>query len=557
MFLGDYEVFMTNLHLQSLPFIDFGPSNKFWLEAIDPTSRLHEFLPVGVLNKAPYPEARLKSWQQDGERRHALSEAFVSLGLPYSEPQSKAIQELLDPDCVVVVTGQQPGALGGPLYTFSKILSAVSFSSQLRQEWKVPVIPILWDGGDDHDLGEVDDVVWPRGEEGISHFHFGIGEGGARPAWKVSLNEAMYQAWEKFLESVHPATEYRTQFNEWFSGLWHESYSWCDLFDRFWLRIFENHPLLIVRPWEMPFRKMARDVMAAEIADPTVSMEAVAETTARIATTGYKPQVHKKSGVCNFFFLQEEGRRSVTYEEGFFRIDGIEAPVPKHQLLEEYHHHPERFSPNALLRPVLQDAILPSAVSVLGPSEIAYHAQLQGLYLRHSTNRSWIIPRLSITFATSGQIARMEEMGLSWGDLKRDEAELAKNLTATVDEDPALVDLRGLVIQLQQTREKVIGHLREGRQHLIEPADSQLGRVEKTMHQIQDLLLRDAAKRDATRVARIRSLKINLLPEGNLQERIYGLPLLLCRHGFDWIESILENTSTLNGESHFVITLGT
>jgi len=446
--------------------------------------------------------------------------------------------------------------MGGPLYTFNKILSTIVFSQRLRQKWGIPVIPILWDGGDDHDLAEVDEVAWPKGDEGISRFHFGISEDGKCPAWMVQLSETMYSAWEEFLESVHPATEYRRQFTEWFSVLWRESHSWCDLFDRFWLRIFKHHPLLIVRPWETSFREMARTLMAAEVKNPFASMEAVANTTGGISNAGYKPQVHKKIGLCNFLYIDEERRRTVTFEDGLFKIEGRETPIRPDDLHKECLDHAERFSPNALLRPVVQDAILPNAASVLGPAEIAYHAQLEELYKHHSVWRSWIVPRLSITIATSGQTARMEELGLSWTDLKRDENELAKSLTSARKEDLALENLRHLGSHFRETHKTVIQLLRSGRKHLVEPTESQMNRIEKILGQIQDLLSREEAKRDSTRLGRIRGLKMNLLPEDHLQERTIGLPLLLCRHGFDWIDPLFENALSWNGESHYVITLG-
>ena len=547
---------MMTLSVQPLPFPALGPSTKVWLDAFDPASRLHDFLPVGPQGAIPFPELPLETWRDDPSRRDRLTKAFESLGLPYSPTQSKAILELRNPKSVVVVTGQQPGALGGPLYTFSKILTAVVLSQKLREKWQIPVIPVLWDGGDDHDLGEMDEVAWPKGDDGIARFHFGIGDTGIRPAWMIQLTEKMHLAWEEFLDSAHPSTEYRGRFTDWYSSLWRESPSWCDLFDRFWLKIFEHHPLLIVRPWASPFRQMAGTLMAAEVENPQASMIAVADTTIELSKACYKPQVHKKMGLCNFLYIDGEGRRPVTYERDRFRIEGEDGLIACEDLHQECLEYPERFSPNALLRPVVQDAILPNAAVIVGPSEIAYHAQLKGLYQRHSVNRSWIVPRFSITIANSGQRKKMEELGLSWSDLKRDESEIAKNLASIGTEDQALEKLRTLDSQFHTAREVFIDLLRSGRQHLVEPAEAQMSRIEKILGQIQDLLLRDEAKRDATCLGRIRGLKTNLLPEGNLQERVYSLAWLVCRHGFDWIEPLLENTHSWDGESHYVITLG-
>ncbi len=547
---------MKNLHSIAIPFTYLGPSTKVWLDSFEPTTKLHDLLPVGPWKGIPFPEYRLADWQKDPGRRQHLVKAFESLPVPYSSTQTKALQDLANPNSVVVVTGQQPGALGGPLYTFAKILTTVVVSSHLQEKWNIPVIPVLWDGGDDHDLGEIDEVAWPKEDDGIAHFHFGIGDTGAHPAWMIRLSEEMHLAWKEFLHSVHPPTEFRLLFTEWYAELWRDSHSWCDLFDRLWLKIFEDHPLLIVRPWETPFRELAGPLLASEVENPTASMKAVADTTTDLVQSGYKPQVHKKAGLCNFLYIDGEARRSVTYEGDQFRVEGREGPTAREDLHKECLEHPEHFSPNALLRPVVQDAILPSAAVILGPSEIAYHAQLQGLYQRHCVRRPWIVPRFSMTFANSGQKKRMEELGLAWNDLRRDEAEITKNLASSGTQDLALENLRILDSQFRSARKAVRTHLQSGRQHLVEPVEAQMNRIEKILDQIQDLLLRDEARRDVTLLARVRGLKLNLLPEGNLQERVFSFAWLVCRHGFDWIAPLIKDTLSWDGESHYVVTLG-
>jgi bacillithiol biosynthesis cysteine-adding enzyme BshC len=545
---------MTSKHTTTLPFAEWGPTDRYWLDAFDPGSALHQFLPVGPVDTIPFPSGRMKEWENGAERREQVVEAFRETSLPLSARQRKAIDDLAAPNAMAVVTGQQPGALGGPLYTFAKILSAIVFAETLSEKWEVPVVPILWDGGDDHDLEEIAVLKWLGSAEGTPTKTFDLSDYSGQSAWEVPFTRGLFEESIEFITGRHPATDYREATLEFLNGLWEEGVTWCDFFDRFWLKVFEDSPLLVVRPWEDGFRRLAEDVFEREIENPQAYLEDLAQTSGALSSADYSPRIHKTEGTCSFFYYHEGRRCPVSLkEDGTFTSDGVQ-PHSKREILSAYRNDPSLLSPNALLRPLVQDAILPTAAAVLGPSEVAYHAQIGKMYARHEIVRPFILPRISLSLIGANQRSKMEEIPLALTDLPRNANEITKSLISSEDLDTMLAVLDDLTERTKAGREKILTVAREAKFGSQQGIDSQFRRIDKTLNQISDLLRRDEMKRNSELATRIKGLQELLLPDGDLQERSVGLVPFLCRFGFDWLEPMREEAPAWTGREHVIYT---
>ncbi len=548
---------MKPVRVDPVPFEDFGPKGAYWRAAFEQPSPLRPFLPVVPPHSIPIPADRVDYWRARRAERTALVEALSESSLPYSSVQRQALARLADPKALAVVTGQQPGALGGPLFTFAKILTATVLAGRLEKEWKVPVIPILWDGGDDSDLEEMDDLAWPGSEAAPPRHRVGLSalaEGTS--AYSVPLSSTWWDSIREFVTSQHPATEFREETLSFLENLWREGETWSDLFDRFWVRVFENHPLLVARPWAPGLRRAALPVIEREIREPESALEELQQISRELETKGFHPHIHKRAGVCSFFLVSEGVRRAVTWESGRFRIAGKEESLTGEGLLGSLGNRPENFSPNALLRPIVQDFILPTAVVVVGPSELAYHAQLGPTYARHGVPRPSVTPRFSLSLVSEHQADRLDGMGLGWSDLRRDKRELAKTLSHSGTLEKALGSLDDLALKVAESRAALRNLLEADRPGLVDPTEAQLGRIGKVVEQLRDLYRREEARRDDTLLARLSGLQGSLLPGGELQERVFGLVPFLCQFGFAWIEDLMEEGKSWKGSNHQVVVIG-
>lgn len=537
--------------VHTIPFEDLGPTGRYWLGAFEPHSTLHRFLPVGplerVLEDCPC---------EGGPDREGAARIFEEFNLPLSPVQQNALERLADPRSLLVVTGQQPGLAGGPLYTFNKILSAIVFARRLEERWNRPVLPVLWDGGEDHDWAEINHLRWLSHTGEGSLIEFPATEGEDRPAFSIPFGADSLERVLGFLRSVHPATEFRNDLEHFLSGVIGNGTTWTDYFDRFWLKIFEKHPLLVFRPWEAGPKRAAIPLFEKEIEAPDAFQRDLLTISVELEEAGYKPHIHKKEGVCSFFYWDGDARRTVIHESGAFLLAGTDRAYDRPGLLAELRANPTAFSPNALLRPVMQDLLLPTAATVLGPSEIAYHAQLRDLYTRHEVRRPHLIPRLSLTLMFPKHREILEEFGVNLPDLLRDDRDLLKQIVRSDFLDRGLATMAEFKKSLDQARSDLLGLAAEGRDELENPIQKQFGAMEKTVSQIEDLLKRQEMKNQSHLQDRLTVLKQTLTPAGGLQERIYGVLPFMARYGRDWVDPLVESAATWDGDRHYVHLLG-
>jgi len=301
-------------------------------------------------------------------------------------PTSAALDQLEKPGTVAVVTGQQVGLLSGPSYTVFKALTAVRVAAQLSKE-VTPAVPIFWLATEDHDLAEVDHA-WLFDVAGapvkIS------AEGGSvanSPVGNVEIAQLGFEEISKALGGFPFAsavldrveTYYRpgTTFGRAFQGLVRD--------------ILCGFDLIYLDPLAPEIRKLCAPFLSEVVQRVPALIPELRERSSALQAAGYHAQVHLDGNASLLFSLENGKRTALKYKDGRF--------ISKDRSFEpaELAEHAESLSPNALLRPVMQDYLLPTVSYVGGPSEIAYMAQSQVLYQRLLGRMPVIYPRHSFT----------------------------------------------------------------------------------------------------------------------------------------------------------------
>ncbi|MCA9412832.1 MAG: bacillithiol biosynthesis BshC, partial [Candidatus Omnitrophica bacterium] len=154
------------------------------------------------------------------------------------------------------------------------------------------------------------------------------------------------------------------------------------------------------------------------------------------------------------------------------------------------------------------------------------------------------------------QVAHLEELGLAWTDLSRDEADLMKGIVQSEFLEQGLRAIENAKSAQTETLIKLTELASQQSKGLIDPLNKQFGKVEKTLSQVEDLLRRDEMKRQESLRQRIVGLKEAFLPEGDLQERVYGILPFLARYGQEWIDPLVETADQWDGKRHYVYQLG-
>jgi len=517
----------------------------------------------GVLAQRPHPASlpgmivprELEDFPEPPERHDPETRAQLAQELEARlarfEPHVavlESVRALRQPGATLVLAGQQPALLGGPLYNVYKALHVIALARALTRRWERPVIPAFWNHADDHDVGEVHHLWIQNPNLDLRKVALAGLSSGRTPLGELMLDEERHQlvALRELLRQnlwTGPATESALELFLPRSG---ESFSGA--FTRVLLGLFGHLGLVVLEPQWLrgsTSRELAR-VVALDLGS------ALAAGEERVRASGREPTIPLADAA--LLFRHAEGRRNaLRLGAGEFRYDGEAGSRSGVELAAEIVEEPGAWSPGALLRPVLQDLVLPTAAYVGGWGELAYHAQLGPLRALVGAPATPFVPRLSATLVDAASQEAAGKCALEVGDVLLARGVLTSREEATPG-SPVSEDLRAVARdaarELLARRESVAAIDRGLAQQLRRSADQVSGLVEKLAAKL------DRVQANAAGSGRRhqRRLSNGLFPNGQPQERQRGALEFVARLGTDWIDALLENVEPLPTE-HLVVHL--
>jgi bacillithiol synthase len=329
-----------------------------------------------------------------------------------------------------VVTGQQVSLFGGPLYTLLKAATAIA-RAQAATDAGFDTVPIFWLATEDHDYAEVAHVDLPAADEPTGLARISIGPAPAAPLpvgdlpLGPSVTEALRQA-----EAILGNTE--------IFSLLEESYppaaTLARSFGTLLAQLFAPWGLIVLDASGRDFHSLGAPVLAQAIAEADALHDALVARDQELHAHGYHSQVLVAEQSSLLFLLDEDSgarlplRRVLHEGQRQWKAGGQRFTTG--QLLAILQASPERISPNALLRPVFQDAVLPTSAYIGGPAEIAYFAQSAVLYQPLLGRLTPVLPRLSATLLDPSIAQLMERHQLALPDAFTSAEQLAQRLGA-------------------------------------------------------------------------------------------------------------------------------
>ena len=423
-----------------------------------------------------------------------------------------------------IVTGQQVGLLGGPLLTLLKAATAVARAKQVSQTTGVEHVPVFWLATEDHDLREVDQAALP-GKDGVEVLTLGGRAHSEAPVGDVALGEDAERLLERAGELMAwaPVTE-----------LLRECYgasgaTFASAFARLMARLFAEQGLIVLDASRREFHRLGAAALRGAIEQAGELEAALLARTAELERLGYHAQVLVKAGASLLFLVSDVDGRPVRQvlrrmADGSWKAgSGAAAKVyTTAELLEILDNAPERLSPNALLRPVFQDVLLPTTAYVGGPAEIAYFAQSAAVYERLLGRVTPILPRLTATLLEPAieKVMEQHEVGLPQA-LNSAEA-LAQRLGARampIEAKRRLADAGNAVDQALHAAEEYLGTLDEG---LGRSATVSGSKMRYQMNRLRRLAANFELQREASLRKHAEAIALHIYPEGHTQERLLG-----------------------------------
>ena len=459
------------------------------------------------------------------------------------------LDRLAQPTTFVVIGGQQPGLLTGPLYTVYKAMSIIKLAEALGRQFPHEFVPMFWNASDDHDWAEVNHTYiidragqlqrleypldpqfegWSVGEIPLDH--------GALTVIR-RLSEAL--AGQGFTDEVEAllleTAEVSATFGEWFS--------------RLMLRLFHQYGLIMVEPGLPELKRLAIPLFEQAIEAPLVPSQLANETGDFLEERGYQRQLHKDPTLCSFF-LRENGRREpVHYGHGTFRVGSrTYTNADLKTLLQD---SPERFSPNALLRPVMSEFLFPTAAFVGGAGELNYFAQTRHIYEYFDVPMPVPHLRLGCTLLEPATSRILHKYDLSPLGLRDPDHALTEWIRARADiASPAL---------WQELREQVYRPLSalKGRVRAVDPTleTSLEGTLNYMMFRIgkfEKKLVRHLKQAEHLTATQLRRAAEALYPKRDLQERTLNGMSYLSRYGMDVVDTLVQAVPESYGKHYMV-----
>jgi bacillithiol biosynthesis cysteine-adding enzyme BshC len=493
------------------------------------------------------------------EMRAAVAEVLSGQNSFFAEnalPEAIAKHlELLQKGAVAIVTGQQVGLFGGPAYTFYKALSALRVAAQLRKSG-ISAIPIFWMASEDHDLAEVNHVNW-LGENGLERFDWAESDGQlskgsdeGRSVGNIVLGAGVTAIVRQATDSL--GGSHSDEVGEILAAAYQPNQTFGTAFAKLMMAVFGKDGLIILDPLDARFHRLAGPLMHKALAEHAELTAALLAQDKRLEKAGYHAQV-KVTERSTLLFATVEGKRlALRSRNGGFSAGKQE--YAESELSASIEAHPENFSPNALLRPVVQDTLLPTAVYIGGPAEIAYFAQNRVLYDRLLKRAPATLPRASFSIVEPPIARLLNRYALTMEDVFRGRQHLRRKMERR-NIHPELLK------QFEANQARLLTLLEALRKPLGKLDPTLLGALdtakEKMLYQFTKLRGKSGRAVDFRTGVLTRHEKAilgALLPEHDLQERSLSLLPFLARNGMNLLDR-LGKLAGLGAAVHRIVRL--
>lgn len=446
-----------------------------------------------------------------------------------------------------VVTGQQVALFGGPLYTLLKAATAIA-RAQAATQAGVDTVPVFWLASEDHDFAEIDHVDLPApqatGTQATERLSLSPAPAHAVPVGNVLLGPSVADALRK-AEAILGGSEAFAMLQR----SYRPDASLAHAFGSLMAQLFAPWGLIVLDASGRQFHALGAAVLAQAIREVDTLHAALLERDLQLSARGYHSQVLVGEQSSLLFLIDEatgarvplrrvqhEGQMhegQTLWKAGHRRLSALE-------LLQILEVTPERISPNALLRPVFQDALLPTSAYIAGPAEVAYFAQSEVLYQRLLGRVTPILPRLSATLAEPAVASLMERHQLSLHDAFLDPDTLAQRLGARHLPVEGKRLLASAGNQLDSELTAITAWMVAMDAGLGRAANTAASKMRYQMNRLRRMAARHQLERETSLARHAHTLTQALYPNGHLQERTIAGVYFLARNGNALLQTLID-----------------
>ena len=441
---------------------------------------------------------------------------------------------------LVVSTGQQPGLLGGPLYTLYKALSAIQLASRLENTLGRVVIPVFWIASEDHDWEEVNQTYFIDREDHVVKVALENEDHSGRSIHRVLLSSEISRLIDEASQGIGEKG-FRDDCMKLFRECYREGTDLGSALGEMLLRVLGPKGLVILDSNNTTLKSHSRELLITELEHAQSTEIRLKNWNDSLSERGYELQVPILDKAVNLFMESNEGRERIYRDGDVFVLRKSGRILTLEQIEELSGKDLSILSPNVLLRPIVEASVLPVVSYVAGPGELAYYAQLKPLYEIHGINMPILYPRHSATLIETKIQRKMSKLGLSLEDCERPaqdifssiaRGEISDSINVVIDKLKAQIEEHSddLLVQVSKFDSTLQGSVTKSRNTSLAGIDG-----------LNRKIIRSFKRKNEETLNQVETVRSHLFPNGNRQERVLNPFFYLARYGELLIEELISS----------------
>lgn len=460
-------------------------------------------------------------------RRNAVAGVLerINRGFGAGAKTMENIQRLRD-GASVVVTGQQVALFGGPLFSLLKVLTVAMIAEETNS------VPVFWLATEDHDLEEVNFAQFPAGDH-LQTLRIDPPHTEGAPVGSIAFPEEITGLVDEIEKQFGSSELLDVVRNSYRAG---ESFGGA--FGKLFSSIFADFGLILLDPRDSELHRIAGPVYRESFLKWKEINSALLERSQELEAAGYHAQVKVTPSHTLCFYLHNGARIPIRHDSQGF-VAG-ELKFSHEELIAEAENRPERLSANVLLRPIIQDYLLPTLCYAGGPSEIAYFAQVAAVYKNLLGRVTPVVPRIFATLVEARQAKVLERYQFTLPDIFCGPEKLRELVASKALPDSIMKSFDAAVEHLEQALAAITGPLKKLDATLADAAENAGSKMRYQIQSLRDKAARAESRKNTETQRHADELSTLLYPNKNLQEREVAGIYFLLKHGPVLLQTLRE-----------------
>lgn len=490
--------------------------------------RIHA-TPIAPAVRLPVP--------RDGGLDPALLPALHARGAAAAQ-----LARLREPGVLVVTTGQQPGLFTGPLYTVYKALSAAALARELERAWQRPVVPVFWSAGDDHDFAEVNHAAWLErsGELRTAVLRERAADAPLTPMYREPLGPEVAAALDALAEDL-PPSDFRDATLEWLRAAYRPDATVAGAYLEALAELLGPAGIVVFESTHAAAKRAALPHLLRALRDAEPLDAALAGRAAELRRAGQDPGIATGDGATLVMLEAGLGRdRLVADGAGAWTTRRSRERFTLADLERTGADDPQRLSPNVLLRPAIESALLPTVAYVAGPGELRYLALTPPVYAQLQLPQQTPVARWSGVLIEPRVDRVLDKFGVTADELLDPDSGVERRVVLDQLPDHAADALTALRDALESGYARLAAAAKDVDPTLVKSVEGTRNQALAGTHDVERKLVQHLKRRQETELNQLTRARTALRPDGKPQERVLTVAPFLARYGFELVPALLE-----------------